>query len=77
MQPSHYSTVFDPSFFGKDPGSRLGQRGDDKKQYQLYGVLKVVSKLDLESGTTAQYLIPGIQLHEVPRVSKLMNYLIH
>ena len=55
---NHYYTALSLSYH---PDTRpyhwepARQKGRCKKQYQPYGVLKVMSKLDLESRTTAQY----------------------
>ena len=54
MQPSHSSSMWSILFW-KTFWEQARPKGRHKKQYWPYGVLKVVSKLDLDSRTTAQY----------------------
>ena len=54
MQPSHSSSIWSILFW-KTSWEQARPKERCKKQYQRYGVLKVVSKLDLQSRKTAQY----------------------
>ena len=54
MQPSRSSSIWSILFW-KTFWEQARPKGRCKKRYQPYGVLKVMSKLDLESRMTAQY----------------------